>query len=111
MPLYHPPGPDLQGLADWTGRVSQILAPIYVSSKVIDLASVTANSVSIQSFTFAGLTSDWVPILCKPTRTTGLNVVQVWIESDDVLSVAIENTTGGDINPGSETYKLVAIKV
>lgn len=111
MPLFHPPGPDIDGLSDWCGRISNILAPIYVASKTLDVANVTANSVSTQSFTFAGLTSDWVPILMKPSRTAGLNIVQVWIENDDVLSVAFENTTGGDIDPASETYKLVAIKV
>ena len=111
MPIFHPPFEGIQSLQDWASRASNILAPIYVSSKILDPASVTANSTLIQSYTFIGLSADYVPILTKPTRTTGLNMVQVWIENDDVLSVAWENTTGSDINPGSETYKLVAVRV
>ena len=111
MRLPHPPQPDIDALTDWSARIALQLAPIYVESKVLDPASVTANSTLVQSFTFAGIKTSDVLMLGKPSRTAGLNIVQVWCETDDILSVAFENTTGVAIDAGSETYRLVGIRV
>lgn len=71
-------------------------------------SSVAANSESVETVALGGISPNQVITINKPTRTTGINVVQVWSEAKNELKVAFQNTTSAAITPPQETYRVFA---
>lgn len=95
-------------------RFVSILADTYPKMRSftpsINPASVSAGSESTQTFTINGLTANDVVTVNKPTRTAGLDIVQAWA-SADTLHLTFQNTTGAPIDAGSETYRIIAVRL
>ena len=71
---------------------------------------VAANTTAEQTFTVTGLSTDMVVYVSKPTNDAGLAVVGARVSAADTLAVTFGNFTGAGINPGSETYRILAVR-
>lgn len=98
-------------LGRWVRLLYGAHAQIHSHSTAIDVASVSASSESVQTFTVAGLSTNDVLIVNKPSNTAGLDLVQSWVSATDTVSLKFRNHTGGAIDPAEETYRIVAIRL
>ncbi|MDH3981273.1 MAG: hypothetical protein OES84_00055 [Kiritimatiellaceae bacterium] len=98
-------------LGRWVRLLYGVFPKINGYSQSIDVASVAANSESVQTFTVAGLVTSDVVIVNKPSNSAGLDLVQSWVSAADTLSLKYRNHTGSPIDPGSETYRIIAIRL
>jgi hypothetical protein len=95
----------------WLVRVFESeLALTRTYTQSINPASVSANSESTQTFTVTGLVTDDLVIVNKPTDTANLYIRQAWVSAANTLSLKFYNDSGGAIDAGAETYKIVAIR-
>lgn len=78
-------------------------------TSAINPASVAANTTAEQTFTVAGLTTDMAIVVNKPTLTAGLGICGARVSAADTLAITFNNPTAGALDPGSETYNIVAI--
>lgn len=76
-----------------------------------DPGSVGANTTAEHTVTVNGLTVADVVIVNKPTLTAGVAVAGARVSAADTLAVTFVNPTGGSLDPGSETYRVVAIRL
>jgi hypothetical protein len=97
-------------LADWLNRIPELLPLVQTFAVVFDPASVPANSESVQTIAVAGVTTQDILVVNKPTNTAGLDLVHAWVEAADTVSVKFRNHTGSPINPGTETYRVLAVR-
>ena len=98
-------------LGRWLRLVYGAFARVHTYSPDIDVVSVAANSESVQTFTVTGLSVVDVIIVNKPSNTAGLDLSQFWVSAENTLSLKFRNTTGSPIDPASETYRIVAIRL
>lgn len=98
-------------LGRWFRLLYNAFPKVQTISAMIDVASVSANTESVQTFTVAGLTTSDVVIVNKPSNSAGLDLVQAWVSATSTLSLKFRNNTGSTINPDSETYRIVATRL
>lgn len=89
------------------GAISQV--KLY--SQALDVASVAANTTAEQTFTVTGLTTDDLVFLNKPSNNAGLGIVNARVSAANTLAITFGNFTAAGIDPGSETYKIFAVRV
>lgn len=114
-PLPQIQKPDFPETSDDGFRWLDLIRQYSVDIRDIDLtfnpASVAANTTVEQTVAVSGLlVEDIILSVIKPTLTAGLGVLQGRVSATDVLAIQLINTTGGAINAGSETYKVIYIK-
>lgn len=102
---------DYPELARWLRLVTDGFAKVSTYQSTLDVASVAANSESVQTFTVTGLTTADVLMPNKPSNNAGLDLVQWWVSDADELSLKFRNHTGSPIDPASEVYRIVAIRL
>lgn len=95
----------------WLNNLYAVFPKTQTFSTTIDPTLVSANSESTQTFTVAGLSTSDILTVNKPSRTTGLDIVQAWASAVDTVSITYQNTTGSGINAGSETYLILATRL
>ena len=100
-----------QHFLKWLNNLWLSIPKTQTFSAAIDPASVSANSESTQTFTVNGLTTSDIVTVNKPSRTAGLDIVQVWVSAANTLSITYQNTTGSPIDAGSETYLILATRL
>lgn len=74
-------------------------------------AAVSANTSAEQTVTVTGLQTTDIVYVNKPTTDAGLGIVGARVSAANTLAVTFGNFTGLSINPGSEVYKIVAIRL
>lgn len=73
-------------------------------------AQVAANTTAEQTFTVAGLTTNDVVAVTKPTAQAGLGIVGARVSAANTLAITFSNNTGSGITPtAAETYKILAV--
>ena len=95
----------------WVLRVIDAVPNIRTYSVAFNPASVAANSESVQTIAIAGVETQDIITVNKPTNTAGLDITQAWVSAADVVSVKFRNHTGLPIDPGSETYLIQAVRL
>lgn len=98
-------------LGRWLRLLRDAIPKARSYSPSIDVASVSANSEAVQTFTVTGLSVSDVVVVNKPANTAGLDLVQWWVSAADTLSLKFRNQTGSPINPGAETYRIMAFRL
>lgn len=83
---------------------------IVVYAPSLDVASVAANTTAEQTFTVAGLTTDDKVFVNKPSVNAGLGIVNARVSAADTLAITFVNATAAAIDPGAETYAVLAIR-
>ena len=96
---------------EWVDRLQQALPKVSTYTPAINPASVAANSESVQTFTVNGLSTNDVVTVNKPTNTLQLDLVHAWVSATDTLSIKFRNHSGSAIDAGSETYRVVAVRI
>ncbi len=96
---------------EWIDRLQQALPKVSTYTPAINPSSVAANSESVQTFTVNGLSTNDVVTVNKPSDSIGLGIIQVWVSATDTLSIKFYNHTGSPIDAGSETYRVVAVRL
>lgn len=94
----------------WFGSVSSLLRRIDSYEVTWNPASVAANTTAEQTVTVAGLKTDMVVMVNKPSLDAGLGIAGARVSAADTLAVTFINATGVAINPGSEVYSLTAVR-
>jgi len=79
-------------------------------SETIDVASVAANSESIQTFTVTGLSTTDIVTVNKQSNDSGLDLVQAWVSAANTLSLKYRNHTSSPIDPASEDYLIMTTR-
>lgn len=86
------------------------ITKMVVYSQSLDVASVAAASTSEQTFTVTGLTTADTVIVNKPSHSSGLGLVNARVSAADTLALTFMNVSAAPIDPGAETYTIVAIR-
>ncbi len=104
-------GEKYPSLSRWFRLIYAAFPKVESYSVSIDLASIPANSESVQTFTITGLSVSDVIVVNKPSNTAGLDMVQQWVSAADTLSLKFRNATGSPINAAAETYKIITTRL
>lgn len=92
------------------GVIAGNAAGINILTVTIDVASVSANTTSEQTFTVPGLLPrDYVTVL-KPSHSTGLGVVNARVSAADTIAITFMNNTGSAIDPAAEAYLVLVAR-
>lgn len=83
---------------------------IRVFTPSLDPSSVSNSSVSTQTFSVSGLTTNDTVIVNPPNLTNGLLVTNARVSSADTLELTFYNNTGSSIDESSATWRIIAIR-
>lgn len=97
-------------LSEWISILSARIPKVQTYNVDLDPASVSANSESTETLTCNGVTTSDAVFVNKPTDSAGIIVGQAWVSAANTVSVKFYNVTGSPIDPGSETYLVVAVR-
>lgn len=97
-------------LDKWLQVLTDKFPKVQTYSVTMDVTNVGANSTSEQTVTVAGLQTTDIVYVNKPSHSSGLGVVNARVSATNTLAITFQNTTGAGIDPGSETYLVVAIR-
>jgi hypothetical protein len=95
----------------WFSRLQQAFPRIRTYSSALDVASVAANTTAEQTFTVAGLSTKDIIYVNKPSNSAGLGIVNCRVSAANTLAITFMNATGSAIDPGSETYLIVSVRL
>ena len=95
----------------WISRIWANYPKVQTFSVTINPASVSANTTSEQTFTVSGITTNDRMIVNKPTHTAGLIIGNARCSAADTLAITFGNLTGLAIDPPSESYRIVSIRL
>lgn len=114
MPLHRDPptglGPVGPAWTNWMGYLDIWLQKFRHYHKELAPSSVSANTTAEQTFTVAGLTTNDVVYVNKPTHQAGLGIGGCRVPAADTLAITYVNVTGGGITPSTESYDIIAIR-
>lgn len=95
----------------WLKRFSDAFPKTQTYSKALTPASVAANTTAEQTFTVAGLVTNDIVTVNKPTLNAGIGICASRVSAADTLAITYSNNTGSPITPSSETYKIVSVRL
>lgn len=95
----------------WLVRLPDMIPGVQTFEVDFNPAPISASSESVQTIAIAGVTTEDIIVVNKPTNTTGLDLIHSWVEAADVVKVKFRNHTGSPISPGSEVYKVMAVRL
>lgn len=95
----------------WFQRLTNNFPKVQTFTVTLNPASVPASSTSEQTVTVNGLTTQDVVTVNKPSHSSGLGIVGARVSADNTLAITFANVTGSAIDPGSEEYRVVAIRL
>ena len=95
----------------WISRVWSNYPKVNTFSVTIDPTAVGANNTSEQTFTVTGITTNDRMIVNKPTHTAGLIIANARCSAANTLAITFGNVTGVSIDPPSEVYRIVSIRL
>ena len=98
-------------MARWLRILTGAMPRVRTYQPTIDPASVSANSESQQTFTVTGLKTNDVVFVNKPSNTGGIGIINAYVSATDTLAIKFYNTSAGSVNPPSETYRVVAVRL
>lgn len=79
-------------------------APLLNYSASLAPVSVAANTTAVQTFTVTGLIAGTPVWVNKPSATSGLGIVGVYVSAANTLAIVYGNSTANAIVPPAETY-------
>jgi hypothetical protein len=94
----------------WFSDVARKIPSIQILFATIAPASIDANTVVRQTFTVTNLTTDDAVIVNPPDLTTGLEILNFRVSANNTLQISFWNSTGTPIDPGSQTYTILAVR-
>lgn len=109
-----PSSDDADALKRWAGDLLRVLergipAPTRIIETSLNPVAIAANTTAEQTFTVSTLqTGDFVSV-SAPTATAGVGIVNARVSAPDTLALTFVNATGGSINPGAETYRILVV--
>lgn len=109
-PLPPPPRVTIdEDLLRWLKQIPDLVPKIAIYVEVLNPASINGNTVSSQTFTITGI-SAFDNINANASLTAGLQLLQVHAIADNVIEVAIWNSSGGAIDQASTTFNITTIR-
>jgi hypothetical protein len=102
------------GLSSWSKWFAVLKEHIYHTQSYqvsLDPTSISANSESTQTFTVTGLKTNDIVLVNKPSKTADLSLLDAFVSAEDTLSLTFRNFSGSPIDPGSESYRIIAIRL
>lgn len=95
----------------WISRVFANYPKVQTFAVTMNPAAVSANTTSEQTFTITGIATTDRLIINKPSYTAGLIVGNVRCSAANTMAVTFGNLTGVAIDPPSESYRVVSIRL
>jgi len=95
----------------WFKLLSDATARIRTYQVQFNPASIPANLTAEQTVTVNGLGTTDIVYVNKPGYTAGIGVVNARVSAANTLAVTFMNTTASPVDPPSELYKVVAIRL
>lgn len=96
---------------DWFKRLQDVFPRIETYTSALTPTSVAANTTAEQTFTVAGLSTNDLVFVNKPSLNAGLGIVGTRVTATDTLGITYINATGGGLTPTAETYKIISIRL
>lgn len=97
-------------LLKWLTNLRSAFPKVQTYTKILDPASVNANTTSEQTFTVQGLTMTDIVIVNKPSHTTGIGIVGCRVSAVNTLAITYMNCTALLIDPPSEDYFIKSVR-
>lgn len=72
-----------------------------------DATAVPAGATQVESFTVSGLRAGWPVVVNKLVRDTGLYIIETQCPSANTVEVTFFNPTGAEINPASQSFRVL----
>lgn len=96
-------------LLRWLKQIPDLIPRIAIYVEVLNPSSINANTVSSQTFTISGISiSD--NINANASMVAGLQLLQVHAIADNIIEMAIWNSTGGSLDQASTTFNITTIR-
>jgi hypothetical protein len=95
----------------WVSRVFSNYPKVQTFNVTINPTSVAANNTSEQTFTVTGLATTDRVVVNKPTHTAGLIIGGARCSAANTLAITFGNVTGSSIDPPSEDYRVMSIRL
>lgn len=81
--------------------------PQFVQEVTLNPSNVTANSISEETFTVTGVRTDVMYEADALSLEAGLQLLKPTPTAANTLKLRIWNTTNADINPASQTFRII----
>jgi len=95
----------------WCENVADFFPRIRSYEKLLNIASVPANSTAEQTFTVTGVSVDDMVIgINKPSHTADLAIINTRVSAKDTIAITFENSSGSAIDPAAETYSIAVLR-
>jgi hypothetical protein len=85
------------------------LTPRFSCTATVTPASVAATTVSAQTVTIAGLTTDMLVVVNPPAPTVNACLCSANVSAANTLNLNYVNPTSGAVTPDSGTYYILAV--
>lgn len=95
----------------WLKRLQDVFPKIQTYTSALTPASVAANTTAEQTFTVAGLNTNDLVFVNKPSLNAGLGIAGTRVTAANTLGITYINATGGSLTPTAETYKIITIRL
>ena len=80
----------------------------FASNVTIDLSSINANSVSVETVAVTGVNTDTSYNVDCPTLDAGLFILGAICTTPNVLTISVWNSTNGAVNPAStQVFRII----
>ena len=94
----------------WFDYLSITLPPMARYEATLNPTTVTAGTTSEQTFTVTGLTTRDLVLVNKPSHQSGLALVGARVSAANTLALTFMATAAGNVDPTSESYKILAVR-
>lgn len=81
--------------------------PQFVQQVTLNPSNITANSISTETFTVTGVVQDTSYKVDALSLEAGLFILGAVPTAANTLAISIWNTTNADINPASQTFRII----
>lgn len=82
--------------------------PQIAQDVTIDPGNITTGTVLVVTKAIAGITTNQTFSVSAPALNAGIFILGCFCATDGTLSIPLWNSTGGDLNPASQSFKIVA---
>ena len=90
--------------------VPSVSLPVRLSRKVtLDPANCSSAAHNAQTFTVTGLKTNHFVLVNAPNLETGVKIVAARCTAADTLELTFVNFSGGDVNPASQVFFVIAL--
>jgi hypothetical protein len=101
----------LENATRWFKALREAFPKTSTYTETLNPASVAANTTAEQTFTVAGVDVNDIITVNKPSLTSGIGIVGARASAANQIAITFVNATAGAIDPPSEAYKIISVRL